>query len=95
MADDKSKAASAAGTGTGVVARGRTVIGPHPTETETFGNGPDGKPIVRPVHTTFNPGDTVTLPAGEIARLRGLGFLVDPDGSGPAVDIGPTFSTKA
>lgn len=40
-------------------------------------------------------GQEVSLPAAEVAELRALGFLVDPDAdSVPEVGEGPTFETE-
>jgi hypothetical protein len=41
---------------------------------------------VRIVNIEYHPGAEVTLPAGEIAWLRELGFLVDPDKIAPNED---------
>ncbi len=41
------------------------------------------------------PGKEVSLPAAEVAELRALGFLVDPNADpAPAVGEGPTFETE-
>jgi hypothetical protein len=34
-------------------------------------------PVTRAKTRRFRPGETVTLPQSELARLRGLGFIVD------------------
>jgi hypothetical protein len=67
-------------TPTGTVMRGRTVIVPHPTEKRVVGQHPmTGEPIIAPVLMEFGPEQEVTLPASEVARLQGLGFLFDPN----------------
>jgi len=38
----------------------------------------EGRSIYGPVYTYFGPGQEVVLPISEIARLKELGFLVDP-----------------
>lgn len=74
MAEEKEKLAR------GIVARGRTVRVPHPTETTVIGVNPEtGKPMRGPKVQEFGPGQEVTLPEGEIKSFRALGYLEDPD----------------
>ena len=47
-----------------------------------------GVPVYRKPLRRALPGDQVKLPCSEIARLRGLGFLVDPSAVPPPVDRG-------
>jgi len=63
----------------GVVARGRTVQVPHPTEKKVVGQNPvTGQAIMGPTMREFGPGEEVTLQEKEIVNLRAQGFLVDP-----------------
>jgi len=39
----------------------------------------------------IGPGNTVEMSAEEVANLRRLGFLVDPDAAEHLVDSGPTY----
>ncbi|MET3135532.1 hypothetical protein AAKU55_005843 [Oxalobacteraceae bacterium GrIS 1.11] len=44
----------------------------------------------------IGPGGEVRLPAGEVAELRALGFLVDPGGpDAPPDGPGPDFDAEA
>lgn len=64
----------------GVVARGRTVQVPHPTEMIIVGTNPEtGVPIRAPRRVEYGPGQEVTLTKSEINNLRSTGFLIDPD----------------
>lgn len=63
----------------GVVARGKTV---HASTGKKVLAGYDkftGAPVERMSYRTFKPGQVVMLAQSEIARLKQLGFLVDPD----------------
>ncbi len=42
----------------------------------------------------YGPGAEVSLPAEEIATLRSLGFVVDPDAKAAPASDGPTFDSK-
>lgn len=42
---------------------------------------------------SYSANAEVTLPASEAKRLRGMGFLVDPEKKGPNFANGPTWST--
>ena len=76
MAEDDKKVKLARG----IVARGRTVMAPHLTETEIKGvNQETGKVIRGPKLIEHGPDTEVTLPSDEIEGLRALGFLVDPN----------------
>lgn len=65
--------------GTATVAKGRTVHCPAPGETAFVAYDKEGEPVFGPVLKYFGPDETVELPVREIIRLRGLGFLTDPD----------------
>jgi hypothetical protein len=58
------------------------------------------KAVVAPRKTVMfegqyvGPGTEISLPADEVAELRGLGFLVDPEApEAPAIGEGPTFGS--
>jgi hypothetical protein len=62
------------------VRTGRSVDVPDPIEKRAVGYDRDtGKPIYAAVQHRYGPGQQVELPVSEIRRLRGLGFLVDPN----------------
>jgi hypothetical protein len=62
-----------------IVAEGRTVEVPITGKKCAVGVDKDGKTINGPVFERVGPGRTVRLEAAEVARLRKLGFLVDPN----------------
>jgi hypothetical protein len=70
-------------TATAVVARGRSIDVPHSTKRETLGLHEDGKLITRAVTQQFIAGEEVELLVDEIAGLRALGYLVNPDNAPP------------
>lgn len=85
---------------TAIVARGRSVHVKPPCEIITLANG---NKTARPaLGVIAGPGDSVSLPAEEIARLTALGFLVDPSakpanvvrGDGPKIDTGSSVSIR-
>jgi hypothetical protein len=41
------------------------------------------------------PGEEIELPAGEVSRLQGRGFLVDPKVPVIPLDDGPTFGSAS
>ena len=65
--------------GRATVAPGRSVHCPVPGKKEFFKYDKDGNAVYRPVSRSYGPNEVVTLPLEEIDRLRGLGFLLDPD----------------
>lgn len=72
----------------GVVAAGRCIDVPT-DEIELSGYDREGqREIYRRVQKRHLPGESVELPKSEIARLRGLGFLVDPSAAPLPVDRG-------
>jgi hypothetical protein len=83
VADDPNKPKE-----TGVVRSGRSVhVGTE--EKHLVGRDPvTGAEVYAAAQIFFGPGQTVTLPRSEIIRLRGLGFLVDPDDE-PVFTSGP------
>lgn len=83
MPETSKAAAAAPAKMRATVARGRTVVADHPTETRTV-QGPNG-PITVAVAKHYGPGQEVLLPEEEVARLRQLGFLVDP-GQGEGIE---------
>ena len=67
------------------VARGRTVYIPDPERKVFRGRTPDtGVEVYGQALAEFGPGQEVELPADEVASLRGLGYLIDPDKVAPA-----------
>ena len=59
---------------------GRSVDVPDSIEKRAVGYDRDtGKSIYAAVQHRYGPGQQVELPVSEIRRLRGLGFLVDPN----------------
>jgi hypothetical protein len=62
------------------VAKGRTLSGAHPTDRIIIGYDDKGKPIKRAKVVESKEFSEVELPRAEVAALRGLGFLLDPDG---------------
>lgn len=82
-------------TGRAIVARGRTIVGHHPTQTRVSGVLPDGKQISIPAIVHYKPGQEIELPIHEIVEFRRLGYLVDPDTVVPPTADGPTFAQKA
>lgn len=75
-----------------VVAAGRTLYLPvEPTLVESS----DGKKTLFPGRpTTVAAGKSVRLPVDEVKRLRGLGFLVDPDAEEVESGNGPNFTSS-
>ena len=53
-----------------------------------------GVPVYRCAQRRALPGERVELPRSEIARLRGLGFLVDPSAAPVPTDKGRRSSTN-
>lgn len=74
------------------VARGRTLIIPHPTRKRTIGFNSDGKPIQVAAHVERGPGDEVELTEAEVAYYRKTGFLVDPTTKAPQVTEGASVT---
>lgn len=70
----------------GIVARGRTINAPHPTQRRIVGRHENGEAIEGPVMVAYGPGSELELAADEIARLRKSGFLIDP--AQPVIDAG-------
>lgn len=66
-----------------IVARGRCVDVALAEQRAVCGSD-QGRDVMRARQIRYGPGEEVELPASEVARLRGLGFLVDPDGAPPA-----------
>ena len=77
------------------VARGRTLVIPHPTRKRTIGFAADGKPIQVAAHVERGPGDEVELSEVEVVYYRKTGFLVDPTTKAPAVTEGATVTENA
>ena len=71
---------------TAVVAKGRTIDAPvEGAEKEIAGfDTVKQEYTFRLPQKRFYPGQEISLPVSEAARLRRLGFLFDPDGVGPA-----------
>jgi hypothetical protein len=68
----------------GVVSDGRSVHIPVPGQQTPCGyDMKESKTVFRSVFEVFGPGETVTLPRSEIARLKNLGFLRDPSRTYP------------
>jgi hypothetical protein len=66
-------------TATGIVASGHSV---HVSTGEKIACGYDAmlaRPVYRQAFTVAGPGEVVTLPKSEVAKLMAAGFLVDPD----------------
>jgi hypothetical protein len=63
-----------------IVRAGRTVDVPIGRRVHGY-DSTKGVEVYGPVYRTFKPGEEVTLAISEIARLRALGFLVDPNGT--------------
>lgn len=61
-----------------IVARGRTIMLPHPTKTKIIREGEDGKPVRAPVCIECSEGMEVTIDAGEAKRLIALGIVHRP-----------------
>jgi hypothetical protein len=61
-----------------IVARGRTVTIPHPTETIVTHRLESGEILRGPRPVDHLEGSEIDLPADEVERLRGLGFLMPP-----------------
>jgi hypothetical protein len=64
---------------TATVRAGRTIVAPVEGQTKIVGHvaTPEGgfAPVHAAVTRTLQPGDTLTAPAREVERLRGLGFV--------------------
>ena len=76
---------------TATVARGRSIEVPT-GEMRLVGSGPDGKELMRAICRTFGPGETVELPADEVATFRKLGYLINPDNPNAVpVSEGPEY----
>src|SRR5216684_2995028 len=81
---------------TGIVARGRTVCTPHPTEKVNVGPHPiTFQPMYVPAIVDNGPGSEVTLSVDDINRLRELGFLVDPSKIATGVRDGPDYDEQS
>jgi hypothetical protein len=76
------------------VARGRTVCVPDLSKPSVFaGREPDThRELFAPGLRDIGPGEEVELPRDEVRRLRGLGFLVDPDAKEVAIEDGQTHA---
>jgi hypothetical protein len=61
-----------------IVARGRTVTIPHPSETIVTHRLESGEILYGPRPADHLEGSEIELPADEVERLRGLGFLMPP-----------------
>jgi len=61
-----------------VVARGRTVLAPHPTETQIVRQGEDGRPVRAPISVTYEEGFEIELDKKEAERLISLGIVHKP-----------------
>jgi hypothetical protein len=66
-----------------IVARGRSILAAIEGQTKIVGYSisPEGAlaPVTAQVTRELAPGSTYTGPAAEVARLRSLGFLADPE----------------
>jgi hypothetical protein len=78
------------------VARGRTVIVPDPTKPPTFigREFETHREIFAPGTREIGPGEEVELPRDEVRRLRGFGYLVDPDAKVVDIETGQTHVGK-
>jgi hypothetical protein len=75
----ESDAAQPEPTATGIVSSGHSV---HVCTGEKIACGYDAmlaRPVYRQAFDVAGPGETVTLPKSEIARLLAAGFLINPD----------------
>jgi hypothetical protein len=61
-----------------IVARGRTVMAPHPTETQIVRQGEDGRPVRAPISVTYEEGFEIELDKKEAERLIALGIVHRP-----------------
>jgi hypothetical protein len=77
--------------GKAIVARGRTVCVPTGNRVQV-GLTQDGQQVLSSETRDFGPGEEVTLPIDEIARLRETGHLVDPDRAPLNYGEGPAFN---
>lgn len=74
-----------------IVARGRTVDAPHPTEKIGRLNA-DGEAVIVAAVKTYGPGEEIELSAADAAWLRSTGHLVDPSQAAPNYGPGPSFN---
>ncbi len=68
-----------------IVARGRTIFGPHPTMKKIVRTNEKGEPIYGPVQAEFGPGTEIELPESEVKRLRMAGYLLEAGQSSPVL----------
>lgn len=61
-----------------IVARGRTVLSPHPSKTRIVREGEDGKPVRAPTCIEHVEGDELSFAPIEAARLIALGIVHRP-----------------
>ena len=66
-----------------IVARGRSVDVDDETRREIIGVQKDGTPMTRAPSRRYQAGEEIELPIDEVATLRKLGYLVDPDNPSP------------
>jgi hypothetical protein len=68
----------------GTVARGRCIDAPERNAQKVVRSAPDGRDFHVPLARRYMPGEEISLPESELARLRELGFIVDPNKIVPA-----------
>jgi hypothetical protein len=86
-----------------IVARGRTVTLPHQSEMVATHSLDGGRVLYGPLPVDYGPGCEIELPPMEVARLRGLGFLlargermIDDGENGPRiVEEGPHARSRS
>ena len=61
-----------------IIARGRTLMAPHPTETQIVRQGEDGRPVRAPTSVEYKEGFEIALDRKEADRLISLGIVHRP-----------------
>lgn len=78
-----------------IVARGRSVeVSVGRKIVGQAGDGKDREAVYGPVTKVFTAGQEVELPVDEVARLRKIGYLVDPEIPPPPLAEGPNFEER-